>query len=232
MDPSSLPRYVQISEVLIREMHAGRLLDGERLPPEREMAQDMGVSMGTMRKALTLIEHKGLLQRVQGSGNYVRYRSDVDSVYALFRLELIKGGGLPTAEILSFDHMKKAPNIPEFGQSTVAYRIRRLRRLGGIPAALEEIWLDGSVATDISVDQILESLYLFYRNTLALWISRAEDRLAAAAVPDWTVPAFAPKAGACAGFIERFSWSQYNQVIEYSQTWFDSDVVRYVSRLK
>lgn len=36
--PNKLPMYVQISELLIRDMSAGRLLDGERLPPELQLA--------------------------------------------------------------------------------------------------------------------------------------------------------------------------------------------------
>ena len=36
---TALPLYVQISELLIRDIAAGRLIDGERLPPERDMAE-------------------------------------------------------------------------------------------------------------------------------------------------------------------------------------------------
>ena len=38
---ASLPRYIQISEMLIREIAAGRRADGSRLPAEREMAADL-----------------------------------------------------------------------------------------------------------------------------------------------------------------------------------------------
>jgi len=41
--PSALPKYVQIAEMLIRDIAAGRLADGARLPPEREMAEGLGV---------------------------------------------------------------------------------------------------------------------------------------------------------------------------------------------
>jgi hypothetical protein len=72
---------------------------GERLPPERDMAEELGIAVGTLRKALAELQNRGLLERVQGSGNYVRAISDPKSVYAMFRLELLGGGGLPTAEI-------------------------------------------------------------------------------------------------------------------------------------
>ena len=53
---SELPKFIQLSEMLIREIAAGRLVDGARLPPEREMADDLGVAVGTLRKALADVE--------------------------------------------------------------------------------------------------------------------------------------------------------------------------------
>ena len=138
-DPSALPKYVQTAEMLIREIAAGRLLDGERLPPERDMAAELGLAVGTLRKALADLEYRGLLERVQGSGNYIRSGAEASGVYALFRLELIRGGGLPTAETLSVDFLPKPGDAPDFGPSESAHRVRRLRRLGGRSAALEEI---------------------------------------------------------------------------------------------
>ena len=115
--PQALPIYVQISERLIREIAAGHIADGARLPPEREMATELGVAVGTLRKALADLEAKGMLERIQGSGNYVRHRPQVASVYAFFRLEKVGGGGLPTAEVLSVDRMEKPSDAPYFGQS-------------------------------------------------------------------------------------------------------------------
>ncbi len=140
----ALPMHQQVSEMLIREIAAGRMIEGEKLPPERDMAAGLGIAVGTLRKALGDLERKGLLSRIQGSGNYVRSQPDVASVYSMFRLELVEGGGLPTARVLSVDRLAKPMDLPVFGSSGEAHRIRRLRSLGGKPAALEEIWLDGS----------------------------------------------------------------------------------------
>ena len=38
--------------MLIRDIAAGRLSEGERLPPEREMAAELGIAVGTLRQAL------------------------------------------------------------------------------------------------------------------------------------------------------------------------------------
>lgn len=221
----------QISEMLIREIAAGRMIEGEKLSPERDMAADLGIAVGTLRKALDDLERKGLLRRVQGSGNYIRSQADVASIYSMFRLELVEGGGLPTARVLSVERLAKPADLPAFGSGDEAHRIRRLRSLGGKPAALEEIWLDGSHATAIALEELSDSLYLYYRKALGIWIVRAEDRVSVGTAPDWAPREFGPAVGAVTGFIERIGWTQDGSA-EFSRTWFDNGVARYVARLR
>ncbi len=229
-EANALPKYIQASETLIRDISAGRLHDGERLAPEREMAARMGIAVGTLRKALSELEERGLVERIQGSGNYVRHRPEASGLYAFFRLERLDGGGLPTADLLEVSRLDKPDDLPPFGRSTEAFRIRRIRRLSAEPAALEEIWLDGIWASEIAPSQLSESLYLFYRRSLNLWIARAEDRIGIAPVPDWgrTYGVFASD---IAGYVERFGETETGEVAEYSRTWFNTDRARYVSRM-
>jgi GntR family transcriptional regulator len=226
----SLPKYIQLSEMIIRDIDAGRLLDGERLPPEREMAQDLGTSIGTLRKALADLEAKGLLRRVQGSGNYIRKTARSPGLYAMFRLELLSGGGLPTADVLSLDFLDKPTDLPDFGAATKATQIRRLRHLNEVAIAVEEIWLDAS-AGRLSLPMLSESLYQTYFKRLNIWITRAEDRVSISTLPGWTPESFGAT-GTPSGYIERFSWSDAPHPIEFSRTWFDPSRAIYVQRLK
>ncbi|MHC1550570.1 GntR family transcriptional regulator [Phyllobacterium sp. K27] len=228
----SLPIYLQITELLVRDIAAGRLIDGEKLAPERDMAEKLGIAVGTLRKSLAELQARGLLERVQGSGNYVRAISDPQSVYSLFRLELLGGGGLPTAEVLDVARLEKPAELPEFGTSAQGHRIRRIRRLSGKIAALEEIWLDGSFADVVTREDLSESLYLYYRTRLGLWIARAEDQVYLDSVPDWAPEVFAKRPGAPITHVLRISYSQDGTRAEVSRTWFDHDVARYVTRLK
>lgn len=229
-EPSgSLPRFLQIAELLVRDIAAGRLADGERLPPEREMADRLGVALGTLRKGLAEIEARGLLRRVQGSGNYIRALADPRSIYAMFRLELVEGGGLPTARLLSLDRLPRPAGLPGPGP---AHRIRRLRLLNDRPAAVEEIWLDGRHADAVQPEALSESLYLFYRESLGLAITRAEDRVGLGHVPGWAPADFGPRPGQLVPHILRIAHDADGNRAEMSQTWFDNDVARYVARLK
>ncbi|KUJ79773.1 GntR family transcriptional regulator [Ruegeria profundi] len=230
-NPNALPVYIQIAELLIRDIAAGRLIDGERLPPEREMAAQLNVSVGTLRKSLAELEKKGMLERIQGSGNYVRESGTQNSVYAMFRLELPEGGGLPKADILAVDYLAKPPDLPEFGASGLGSRVRRMRYLNDTIIAVEEIWLDES-AGRIDREMLSDSLYRYYQHQLGFWITRAEDRVSVRPLPQWTPPEFTKAAGELVGYIERFSWSEKTEPVEFSKTWFDPDRATYVQRLK
>lgn len=230
--PGALPLYLQISELLIRDIAAGRLIDGERLPPERDMAQTLGIAVGTLRQALKVMQEKGLIDSIQGSGNYVRAKADASSVYALLRIELLTGGGLPTARVLSVDHLPKDPALPDFGTSPYGHRIRRLRYLSGQVAAVEEIWLDASHAPQVAQTDLSESLYLFYRQKLNLWIARAVDRVGLGPLPDWAPAEFPHSPGTPLPLITRVSWDQTGASVEASFTWYDPTTVAYVARLK
>ena len=72
MKASDNDRLYRILENKICErIFRGEYVDGENLPPERTLAESLGVSRVTVRKALALLEADGIIQRVQGSGNRV-----------------------------------------------------------------------------------------------------------------------------------------------------------------
>ena len=228
-----LPLYLQIAELLARQIKAGYWHRGERLPTEAALAQRLGVAIGTLRKALALLAQQGVLERIQGSGTYVRKTVGTGQIYELFRLELTTGPGLPTARVLEVVRVPRPTSVPAIDASkrSQLWRIRRLRLLSQVPVALEEIWFSASRLKHLSASQLGDSMYLFYQQQLQLSIARVEDRIGARAVPQWAAPPFGPAPGEVGGFIERLSWTAGNDLAEYSHTWFDAALCRYCSRL-
>jgi len=55
----------------IKEQIASEGFDGGRIPPEMELADDLGVSRTTVRDALSRLEHEGTIYRRQGAGTFV-----------------------------------------------------------------------------------------------------------------------------------------------------------------
>ena len=68
---TALPLYHQLRELLREKIESGAWQPGYRLPTEYELTVEFGVSRGTVRQAMQLLENQGLVERSQGRGTFV-----------------------------------------------------------------------------------------------------------------------------------------------------------------
>lgn len=61
----------QVVEHVRRLIEAGRLKPGDRLPPERDLAQKIGVSRPSLRSGLRSLQAMGVVHARQGSGTFI-----------------------------------------------------------------------------------------------------------------------------------------------------------------
>lgn len=77
IDPGlTAPIYRQISDALSFAIKRGELADGCRLPTVQELAELLGVSRGTVKMSYDELERLGVLEKVQGRGTFVKYRTE------------------------------------------------------------------------------------------------------------------------------------------------------------
>jgi GntR family transcriptional regulator len=69
---SGKPLHTQISDVVVGLIERGDISVGERLPPERDIAELFGVSIAPVRQSILDLVNKGLLVRGRGRGTFVR----------------------------------------------------------------------------------------------------------------------------------------------------------------
>ena len=65
------PIYTQIMQHITSDIISGAYTPGSKLPSVRELAQTAGVNPNTMQKALSELEHTGLLYSQRTSGRFV-----------------------------------------------------------------------------------------------------------------------------------------------------------------
>jgi DNA-binding transcriptional MocR family regulator len=66
------PRYIAIADAIASDLASGKLKLGDRLPPQRQLAWQLGVTLGTVTRAYQEAERRGLLSGEVGRGSYVR----------------------------------------------------------------------------------------------------------------------------------------------------------------
>jgi GntR family transcriptional regulator len=70
--PGAPLKYREIADGLRRRIVDGDIQPGQRLPPERELVQEYGASLGTIRQAVATLRDEGIVESRVGSGVYVR----------------------------------------------------------------------------------------------------------------------------------------------------------------
>jgi DNA-binding transcriptional regulator YhcF (GntR family) len=72
-----IPVYRQIIEKITTLVSSGEMQPGDKLPPERELALQLGIARGTITKAYEELARSGILEVAQGRGTFVSARQDV-----------------------------------------------------------------------------------------------------------------------------------------------------------
>jgi GntR family transcriptional regulator len=93
----------RVREELVTRIASGRIRPGSRLPPEPELAEEMGVSRATLREALRSLEEDGFVTRTSGAGTYAthrpRLRNNLDVNFGV--TEAIEAAGMRPGTIQS-----------------------------------------------------------------------------------------------------------------------------------
>lgn len=64
-------RYMAVADYIADMAEKGKLRPGSRLPPERELAEDYGVSYMTVRRAMKELRERGVVVSVHGKGTFI-----------------------------------------------------------------------------------------------------------------------------------------------------------------
>lgn len=71
------PRYLAIADAIEADIAVGKLAPGDRLPPQRELARQLGLDFTTIARGYVEAAKRGLIKSVVGRGTYVRRKAMV-----------------------------------------------------------------------------------------------------------------------------------------------------------
>jgi GntR family transcriptional regulator len=226
------PLYRQLQRVL-REAIQNRLLTpDDALPAERDLAEEMGVSRITVRKALDGLVSEGLLTRRQGAGTFVAARVEKSfSKLSSFTEDMISRGRTPHSTWLSRTEGQVTPEESlTLGLSPGApvYRFHRIRYADGAPMALEYSTIPAFAMP--SPDFVETSLYEALEKT-GHRPARALQRLRAVLfTPDQAdLLSIAPRDPGL--LIERRGFLKDGRAVEVTQSYYRGDAYDFVAEL-
>jgi len=228
-----VPLHHQVYLDLRDALDAGEWKPDEQLPPERELADRYGVSLITVRRALTDLAREHRLERSRGRGTFVTrppIALDLDAPVSISE-EIRRLGHDPATRVVTARTMAAEPSIAEalgIAQGAQVVHLERLRMADGEPLLLEQVYLPesrfpGLLAGDLEHGSLYELLQDRYGTTVV----RAREALEPLAVSSREAHLLGVEPGAPALLIEGVAFDAEGRAVELARSFVRGDRTRY-----
>ena len=177
------PLYSVIASRMEDLIAAGEWHEGDRLPPERQLCGDFGVSRATLRQALGELEERGLITRHQGRGTFVaRPRVQLPIVGVFSIRDAMEAHGMKmTTKVLRVESIEASRQLASDlaclpGDEVI--HIQRLRIGDGEPMVLDSAHLRAELFPGLErIDFTKRSLYDVLETDYGRVVSEARETL-------------------------------------------------------
>ncbi len=221
LGPRFSPLYQQVRDWLIARLRHGEWAPGQALPSEAELARQLGLSQGTVRKAIDSLAADNLVTRRQGRGTFVATHAEAVAQFRFLRIRPDRGEALqPESRILSLNRLRAGPAIAErlaIRQQESCVQIRRLLIFDSKPVVLDEIWLPGQRFRGLTLDRLRDysgPLYGLFESEFKTRMIRCEERIRAIAASPMESLDLMCQVGAPLLSVERVSYGYDNSPVE------------------
>lgn len=141
MSPSNTSKHAHLRDALA-QMIREDLTVGDRLPGERRLVQQFGVSRITVRHAIAQLVADGLLVREHGRGTFVTHGMARSRLHLASFHEDMRAAGLTPTTSVELVSKESAPDAAALHLGCPrALRVRRLRLGDGVPVSVDDSWL-------------------------------------------------------------------------------------------
>lgn len=230
--------HAQISEHIRLRIAGGEWPAHYRLKSEPELAQEFGVSRGTLRRALTTLIEEGLLRQVRGRGTFVTSTTIEPAIAQKLSTlsEDFARQGIVTATTVRECSLIVPPRpvaaLLDLTPNTPVLSLRRVRSTDQGPVALLSNFVRSDLTPGIEeVDFTSSSLFGVLEGTYGLKIATARRTFSAEAATAEVAEALSLEEGAPVQYLQQVTYLADDRPVEYSDVWIHSGRLRVTSLL-
>lgn len=231
------PLYRQVKERLVRRIAEGQWQTGKVIPSEFQIAAELAVSQGTVRKALDEMTAENLLVRRQGIGTFVASHDEDRILFQFFKLTRDDGRReFPDSEVLSVERGRAEADVAArlgLSRGAAVILIHRIRSLGGEIAVSERIAVPAARFPGLELfDPVPNNLYGLYAERYGVTVARATESLKAVACPKADAALMGVRAGTPVLAIDRVAADLDGKKVEWRVSLCRTDEFHYLADLK
>jgi len=218
-----VPKYQAIETVLRQRILAGEYEPGSRLPAQDELASQFGVTLMTLRQALSALESSGLIWAARGKGTFVADRP-VDVRFdnlSSFAAQMEAAGVELTTQVLGVetsDGQEWPAATHALDNPAQLVRLTRLRLVGDVPLSLQRSHLDRSA---VELDELTEldtgSLYELLEERVGSVVAEARETITAVSLSAADAEILKTDVGHAALLSVRTSVDQFSRPFLYDE---------------
>lgn len=185
------PLYKEVKLALTRMLSKGDVGPGEAIPTEKQLCEQYGVSIGTIRKAIDELVAERVLVRQQGRGTFLVSHTPDRMLNGFWRVVGRNGvREIPIVQTLSFTHtvadagIASALNIVE---GDPLFSILNLQIIGGAPIVQDEIFIPQALFPELTEQGLRTrdtTMYGYYQEACGITVINTFDKLTAVAADE------------------------------------------------
>jgi len=231
------PLYQEVQQAITHKIIAGEWKPGEMLPSEFQLADMLGVSQGTVRKALNALGESNVVYRRQGVGTFVSENTLKDMLFHFFHYKFNDGSerGLPTAKLIKMRLIKAQGKIKEelaLDHEEKVVEITRTRLIDRTACISEKIYLPLRYFDGLDQeDGLPNSLYHYYQEQFQVTINKASDKIRAVIANQTDNDLIGVALGQPLLEVSRVAKALDGKIVEYRISRVDSEQLHYLVEL-
>lgn len=235
--PGFRPLYQQVRDLLVARIASGVWRPAEALPSEQTLAVQLGVSQGTVRKALDSLASDNLVERRQGKGTYVVEHTQESAQFRFFKIAYPTGDrAMPSCRKSLITRRLAKPVERErlsLGGDAEVFQIKRDRYIDDALSVREVIVIPAALFHRLDQRAPLpNTLYTLYQSEYGVSIVSASEQIQSVAANKEDSAALNLRPGDPILQIDRTAYDITGRAIELRQSRFATGKLIYSVELR
>ena len=227
----------EMTNRLLHEMRDGVYAEAKRLPPEIDLARQLGISRTLVRDCLAILEREGFINRKHGIGTVinhhvlnVRTRMDLEKEF----LKMVEDAGY-AAETALYE-VQQQPADAQVAQrlelecGSMVYVTKRLITADGRPAiyCIDYISMDHILNEDYDEELLKKPIFIFLEKECGLKVSMDITEVCAVAADAELSQLLNVDAGSPVLYMDEVGYEFFGRPVLYSKEYYADGILKHM----